>query len=147
MVARYPEKIQQHARTLRKNQTYAELWIWRALRDRRFSGFKFRRQVPIGPYIVDFYCHQNKLVIELDGGQHNTENAILYDSRRSQFLSLQGLQVIRFWNSDVLKQKDAVLQKIWNLLMISNPHPILINQNLPLPKGEGKSRGINRTLF
>ena len=123
MVARYPEKIQQYARTLRRNQTRAELWIWQALRDRRFSGFKLRRQVPIGPYIVDFYCHQKKLVIELDGGQHNIGNAIQYDLRRSHFLQLQGLQVIRFWNNDVLKQKDAILQRIWDLLMTLEPSP------------------------
>ena len=116
MVARYLNQIQQYARALRKNQTHTELLVWKALRDRRFSGFKFRRQVPIGPFIVDFYCHREKLVIELDGGQHNIGNALQYDLNRSGFLNSQGLRVLRFWNNDVLKQKEAVFQQIWNFL-------------------------------
>ena len=116
MIARYPDKIQQYARTLRMNQTHAELLIWKALRNRRFSGFKFKRQVPMGSFIVDFYCHQKKLIIELDGGQHNIGNAPQYDLKRSIFLSSQGLKVIRFWNNDVLKQKESVFQQIWNFL-------------------------------
>lgn len=116
MVARYPEKIQQYARTLRSNQTPAEAWLWRMLRAHRFSGFKFRRQVPIGPFIVDFYCHQERLVIELDGGQHNLLEAQSYDKQRSEFLRQRGFSVIRFWNKDALCQKEAVLQQIWNFL-------------------------------
>ena len=102
------------------------------------SGFKLRRQVPIGPYIVDFYCHQKKLVIELDGGQHNIGNAIQYDLRRSHFLQLQGLQVIRFWNNDVLKQKDAILQRIWDLLMTLEPSPDFGEPKSPSPKRRGE---------
>ena len=116
MVARYPEKIQQYARALRSNQTPAETWLWRTLRAHRFSGFKFRRQVPIGPFIVDFYCHQKRLVIELDGGQHNLIEAKSYDRQRSEFLDQQGLNVIRFWNNDALHHKEAVLQQIWDVL-------------------------------
>ena len=120
LAARYPEKIQQYARVLRGNQTPAETWLWIMLRAHRFSGFKFRRQVPIGPFIVDFYCHQERLVIELDGGQHNLLEAQSYDRRRSQFLNQKGLSVIRFWNNDALRQKEAVLGQIWDFLHREN---------------------------
>ena len=70
----------------------------------------------MGSFMVDFYCHQKKLIIELDGGQHNIGNAPQYDLKRSIFLSSQGLKVIRFWNNDVLKQKESVFQQIWNFL-------------------------------
>lgn len=116
LAARYPEKLQEYARALRSNQTQAEAWLWKMLRAHRFSGFKFRRQVPIGPFIVDFYCHQRRLVLELDGGQHNQSDALDYDRKRSDFLRLNGLHVVRFWNNDVLQQKESVLQKIWSLL-------------------------------
>ena len=80
------EKTRTYARALRQNQTAAELWLWKMVRAHRFAGFKFRRQVPIGPFIVDFYCHQKRLVIELDGGQHNLSDALDYDAWRSDFL-------------------------------------------------------------
>ena len=112
----YSEKTRTHARALRQNQTPAENWLWKMVRAHRFSGFKFQRQVPVGPFIVDFYCHQKRLVIELDGGQHNLPEALKYDSLRSDFLRQQGLCILRFWNNEVLQQKEAVLQKIWNLL-------------------------------
>ncbi len=111
------KNVQAHARALRQNQTLAENWLWKMVRAHRFSGFKFRRQVPIGPYIVDFYCHQKRLVIELDGGQHNLTNSREYDRQRTTFLCQNGMRVIRFWNNDVLKQKEAVLQQIWNALL------------------------------
>ncbi len=100
------------ARTLRKSQTGAEQKIWQRLRDRRFLGLKFRRQVMIGPYIVDFICLEMSIGIELDGGQHNESAVKQYDARRSVFLEAQGLKVLRYWNSDVLQNMDQVLEDI-----------------------------------
>ena len=90
--------------------TDAERAIWSSVRNRQLGGFKFRRQRPIGSYIVDFVCVEKKIVIEIDGGQHalNTE----HDDKRSEFLRNKGYRILRFWNSDVLKEKNAVLEEI-----------------------------------
>lgn len=84
-----------NARALRKNQTDAELELWRKLRDRQIDGWKFKRQVPCGPYIADFFCVDASLVIEVDGNQH-FETRAGYGARRTAFLKLQGQQVLRF---------------------------------------------------
>jgi very-short-patch-repair endonuclease len=91
--------------------------MWAMLRDRRFCGFKFRRQHPVKPYILDFYCEEAKLVIELDGGQHNTDSARRYDVNRTEFLNSTGITVVRFWNHDVLENTDAVLEAIHNAVV------------------------------
>jgi adenine-specific DNA-methyltransferase len=88
------------ARSLRRDDTVAEARLWAALRDRRLGGFKWRRQVPRGAYILDFYCADARLVVELDGGQHS--EAVRYDERRTAWLEAQGLQVLRFWNHQIL---------------------------------------------
>ena len=95
-----------------KTTPIAERLLWAILRDRRFGGFKFRRHHPMMPYVVDYYCHEAKLAIELDGGQHNTKAARGYDEQRSEFLKEQGLRVLRFWNHDVLEDTDGVLEAI-----------------------------------
>lgn len=100
----------QRARSLRKDMTDAERRIWFALRDRRFSNWKFRRQVPFDQYILDFVCFDAKLVIEVDGGQHD-ERAD-YDARRSAHLENSGFRVLRFWNNEVLQNLDGVLTMI-----------------------------------
>ena len=100
------------ARNLRKNLTESEKLIWSRLRNRQLAGCKFRRQHPIGSYIVDFVCLARKLVIELDGGQHMA--AVNYDTKRSEFLKEKGYRVLRFWNQDVLAETDIVLQKIFD---------------------------------
>lgn len=97
------------ARRLRVGQTDAEQKLWQHLRDRRLQGLKFRRQKPIGRYIVDFICHERMLVVELDGGQHLESTA---DQARDEWLSAKGLRVLRFWNHDVLQQMEAVLEAI-----------------------------------
>ncbi len=84
------------ARTLRKEQTDAENLLWSILRGRRFSGFKFRRQYPYCGYILDFYCHDAGLVVELDGGGHNDDEQQLYDKERTKILEASGLRIIRF---------------------------------------------------
>jgi len=97
------------AQALRRNSTDAEMKIWFAVRDRRLAGFKFVRQEPIGPYIADFVCRDAKLIVEVDGGQHNESER---DQRRDAFLATKGYRVLRFWNSDVLTNIDGVLQTI-----------------------------------
>ena len=87
------------ARALRRNATEAERIMWRLLRDRRLAGAKFRRQVPIGPFIADFASIAHRLVVELDGGQHAENEA---DARRDGFLAANGWRVMRFWNNDVM---------------------------------------------
>ena len=100
------------AQSLRENLTEAEVYLWERLKANQFQGLKFRRQHPIGIYIVDFYCHKHKLIIELDGAYHNTTDQIEKDQERSDFLNFQGLKVIRFTNDQVLIQVDFVLKEI-----------------------------------
>ena len=107
------------ARRLRHDATDAERAIWRLLRNRRLSEYKFRRQHPIGPFIVDFYCHSKRLVIELDGGQHAEQ--VARDNRRTQWLEERGHRVLRFWDNDVLKNSEGVLEVI--LSHLEEPSP------------------------
>lgn len=110
-----PEILHHRARSLRKNTTHAELLMWRRLRARRFEKYKFRRQRPIGHYIVDFVCLWKKLIIEIDGGQHDERKE--YDDRRTAFLRKEGFTVMRFWNGEVYKEIDRVMENIWDALM------------------------------
>jgi very-short-patch-repair endonuclease len=98
--------MRQRARALRVSMTNAERKLWYALRDRRFAGFKFRRQVPIGWFIADFVCFEKRLVIEVDGGQH-CESAT--DIRRDRWFAANNFRVMRFWNNDVLSNLEGVL--------------------------------------
>ena len=98
------------AKALRARQTDAELRLWFHLRAHRFMGLKFRRQCPVGRYIVDFMCLTPRLVIELDGGQHADDRS--YDDRRDRWFRAQGFTVLRFWNHDVLRDTDVVLERI-----------------------------------
>jgi very-short-patch-repair endonuclease len=107
----------QFAKQLRSNQTGAEHRLWYHLRGHRFLGLKFKRQKPIGPYIVDFVCMEHHLVIEVDGGQHDERHA--YDDERDEWLSSQGFTVLRFWNNDVLSNTDAALQRIQTSLSLT----------------------------
>jgi very-short-patch-repair endonuclease len=100
------------ARNLRRNQTDAEKLLWFHLRNRQLAGTKFKRQTMIGKYIVDFISYEKKLIIELDGGQHNEEEQKQNDDIRTKWFEMKGYQVLRFWNNDVLNNLDAVLEKI-----------------------------------
>ena len=102
------------ARELRKNQTEAERALWLQVRSRRFEGHKFRRQQPIGPYVVDFVCLEEKLVVELDGGHHS--ELVASDADRDAWLRSRGFRVLRFWNTQVLGETDAVKQAILQAL-------------------------------
>jgi very-short-patch-repair endonuclease len=112
----------QNARMLRKNMTDAEIKLWELIRKRQILGFKFRKQAPIGPYIADFVCFARKLVIEIDGGQHKDRKS--YDVQRTTWLESQGYEVIRFWNNDVLKDSEAVLEVICRRLTPPRPSPV-----------------------
>ena len=103
------------AKTMRTNATDAESLMWQLLRAKRFMNLKFRRQHVMAPYIVDFYCHELGLVIELDGSQHNIEDDRVYDAERTKFLEALGLKVVRYWNHNVLSRTDVVLEDLWNV--------------------------------
>lgn len=103
-----------HARQLRKDATPFEQSLWRHLRAGRFSGYKFRRQRPMGRYVVDFVCLSEKVVVELDGGQH--AEAAEYDARRDAWLRQEGYRVLRVWNNEWTQQPEAVLERLWLML-------------------------------
>ena len=107
------------SRTLRKNSTDAERKLWSVLRSRQLNGFKFRKQVEIDGYVVDFLCAERRLIIEVDGGQHSPER----DARRTAYLESQDFRVIRFWNNDVLENLDGVWTIIEQALESTLPHP------------------------
>jgi very-short-patch-repair endonuclease len=105
-------KLRSNARSLRKNSTDLERILWSELRDHRLNGARFRRQVPIANYIADFMCHAAKLVIELDGGQHFSDDAEQADAARTSRIETQGFQVLRFSNLDVMTNRAGVLETI-----------------------------------
>ena len=100
----------ERARNLRNNMTSPEVLLWHYLRRNQLSGHRFRRQHPIGRYIADFACIEQRLIIELDGGQHTEQRE--YDRQRDAYISSRGYRILRFWNDDVLKDMDAVLEEI-----------------------------------
>ena len=126
--------LTQISKELRQKQTEAEKILWFKLRNRQLDGAKFRRQHRIGSYIVDFACLENKLIIEIDGGQHNQTLARENDEQRTQWLETTGYHVVRFWNSEVIQNTEGVLEKIKGLLK-KKFHPHLTS---PL-KGEEKN--------
>ena len=112
-----------NARRLRLNMTDAERTIWNELRAHRLHGASFRRQKPVGPYIVDFICEHARLVVEIDGGQHYEPQGIESDRRRDSYLASEGYRVLRFNNHDVLTNKVGVLETILISLKSKNPLP------------------------
>ncbi|MBZ6076953.1 endonuclease domain-containing protein [Microvirga puerhi] len=126
-------KAIRHAREMRRELTEPEKRLWWHLRKRLpLEGTHFRRQVPIGSFIADFCSLGAKLVVEVDGGQHSTDQAIAYDQRRTDFLAAQGFQVLRFANADVMHDIDVVLDTIHAALVRSTPTPN------PSPQGGGE---------
>jgi len=121
----------EQARLLRQNQTEAEKKLWAQLRNRQLGNYKIRRQHPIPPYIVDFFCEDKNFIIELDGGQHSLEA----DKKRSDYLENQGYKIIRFWNNDVFKNIEGILQMIEDELS-EDPSP------QPSPEGRGSTDRI-----
>jgi very-short-patch-repair endonuclease len=122
----------ERARELRQRSTDSERRLWHWLRNRQIDGVKFRRQVPIGVYVVDFVAADRRLVVEIDGGQHVLQEE--YDRRRTVWLEAQGYQVIRFWSNEVLKNTEGVIEAISTALKLRPPHPD------PLPPFGGRGR-------
>jgi methionyl-tRNA synthetase len=161
--AALPDELLTFARELRQKQTDAEQFIWFLLRDRRFGRVKFRRQHPFespaGKYILDFYAHDLKLAVELDGSQHHQQAE--RDQIRASALANAGIEVLRIWDNDVLQNTEAVLQSLWNKIMEKTPSPPAPlptgegfvqsapkagSENPPLSKGEGKSTGADAPI-
>lgn len=107
------------ARVLRKDSTIQERRLWNLLKNHQFYGLKFKRQHPIGEYIVDFICKEAKIIIEVDGGQHNENENIEADKIRTKYLESKGYKVIRFWNNEVYENIDGVIKRLEAEI---NPH-------------------------
>ncbi|MEJ2697762.1 MAG: endonuclease domain-containing protein [Candidatus Sulfobium sp.] len=120
-------QLKQRRRELRRDQTDAEKIFWTQVRNKNFNGMRFFRQYSLGPYILDFYYPAVKLAGELDGGQHNQSENKEYDEFRSEYLRAKGIEVIRFWDNEVLLDMQGVLNKLF--LEVTPP-------NLPFAKGE-----------
>ena len=119
-----PPKQTAIARVLRKRDTWAEKLLWRYLRDRRLSAYKFRRQHPFGPYILDFFCVETFVNIELDGSQHGHPAHKALDSKRDAWLEKRGVKVLRFWNSRMRREKETIITSIWEASQNRKPHPL-----------------------
>jgi very-short-patch-repair endonuclease len=128
------------AKQRRGNMTDAERRLWYRLRGHRFEGHKFKRQIPIGPYVVDFACLNRKLIVEVDCGQHNENDR---DAIRDGYLAGQGFRVLRFWNNDVLSNTQGVLEVVFSALHAAPSPGALRAPPSPL-RGEGKD-SINRS--
>jgi len=109
---------------LRKHDTWAEKLVWRWLRDRRFCQYKFRRQHPFGPYLLDFFCLEARLNIELDGFVHGMPTQHAKDAERDAWLEARGIKVMRFWNSQLRPEKQFIRDSIWTALQQRAPHPL-----------------------
>ena len=112
------------ARQLRKREAWAEKLMWRWLRDRRLSGYKFRRQHPICIYYLDFFCEEAELNVELDGSQHGFPDQRKHDTEREKFLKSRGIKTLRFWNSHLRRNAQAIRDTIFNELQGRAPHPL-----------------------
>jgi adenine-specific DNA-methyltransferase len=129
--AKLPNDIRAFAREMRGRMTDAESLLWLLLRNRRIAGAKFRRQHPVGRYILDFYCDERQLAVELDGGQHS--EAVAYDKHRDDWLQARGIKVLRFWNNQMLIETEAVMEVIYRAIVETNS-----GKEFPLPQaGEG----------
>ena len=128
------------AKSLRANATEAERKLWALLRGRHLGGYRFRRQQPIGPYIVDFFCPSARLVVELDGSQHSKDEVLAYDAARGGFLAARGYRLLRFINADVLHDPQGVIENILHAVSVAGPLPDpapLRSAGSTLPQGEG----------
>ncbi len=127
---------------LRKHDTWAEKLVWNWLRDRRFPTYKFRRQYPFGPYIPDFYSIEARVDIELDGFRHGYPEEHHSDLQRDAWLERQGVDVLRFWNSHLRREKQEIRDAIWRTLQARAPHPLPDYCRPGICKGsERKARG------
>jgi len=130
-----PSRLRANARALRRNSTDAERFLWSELRDHRLNGAGFRRQTPVDNYIADFMCHTARLVIELDGGQHFSDDAEQADSARSAAIEAKGFRVLRFSNHDVITNRAGVLETIAAAIAARAP-----TLTLPRKRGRGQEK-------
>ena len=140
----YNPKLKERSRQLRNNMTDAEMRLWAKVRRKQIKDCWFYRQKPVGEYIVDFYCPKAKLVIEVDGGQHFSDETAEYDRIRDEFLSNLGLRVLRFSNNDVMKNIEGVVARIENEISGQIPlsPPLRKGETAPSPFIKGRARGI-----
>ena len=141
----FPRLQRNSARRLRSSMSEAEKRLWYYLRAHRFCGASFRRQTLIGPYIVDFVCHDSMLIIELDGGQHGVAAATKHDDKRTAWLAMRGYKMLRFWNNDVLRTAENVLELIAAELEKAPPSLLAAKRrraDLPL-KGGGDRQALS----
>ena len=136
--------IRQKAKQLRSNSTDAERNLWAHIRNRRLEGWKFRRQLPIGRFIVDFACAELRIIVEIDGGQHAEQ--VIYDLNRTKILQSKGYQVVRYWNNEVLGNIEGVIEALTLTLSQRerelSPSPSGRGISNPLsPGGEGRGEG------
>ena len=108
------KKLESRRKKLRSNMTEPEIILWSRIKNKQILGLKFRRQHSIGPYIVDFYCPDIRLAIEVDGGHHNQEENIIYDEERTAYLNSLNIKVIRYWNNEVAKEINNVIEDLIN---------------------------------
>ena len=107
----YNDQIQRERRRgLRENQTEAEILLWERIRDRKLNGLKFRRQYGVGPYILDFFCSDKRIAIELDGEQHKNNQE--YDTERDLYLNDKDIKVLRFWNEELIRDIEGILKRV-----------------------------------
>jgi very-short-patch-repair endonuclease len=134
----------ERARVLRKRMTPQEIRLWVRLRSLRAIGWHFRRQAPVGPHIVDFACLRQRLVVEVDGGQHAMQPHQRNDLVRSEFLKASGFRVLRFWNSDIDRNLEGAVETILSELSclseLSGPHPDRLAPVASPPAGRGRKR-------
>lgn len=131
-----PSELLNFARSLRTEQTTPESVLWHLLRDRRLLGLKFRRQHPLPPYVLDFYCDEIKLAVELDGGQHNRDDVAARDAKRDGAIANHGIELVRYWNHDLMQRTESVLEDLFHRALKLRPSPG--PAGYPLPGGEGK---------
>jgi very-short-patch-repair endonuclease len=134
------------ARRLRQTETDVEMRLWSDLRSRRLNGYKFARQIPFGPYVADFVCREQRLIVEVDGSQHSQASR---DRTRDAFLCRHGYSVLRFWNDEVLREREAVLATILAALEGRlSPSPDLRFAPATLsPRGEGAEAPATERFF
>jgi len=126
------------ARSLRREGSEAERRLWAHLANRRLQGLKFRRQHPEPPFVLDFYCHEARLAVEVDGGQHGEPDGRLRDRSRDRVLARRGILVLRFWANETLQETEAVLETVHRTAMQRKE---ALQTGIPLPPGEGKGEG------
>jgi len=119
-------KTQQRAQSLRNQATDAERFLWNRLRRRQLHGYRFRRQVPLGNYIADFVCIEARLIVEVDGSQH--QRHVAYDQERTRYLEQRGFQVFRVWDNEALTETESVLEGIMNMLVATTQQQIVARE-------------------